>query len=234
MFLIEALPSLLMAFALFYYLTDRPSMATWLTSDERKWLQDRLDAERTNREMFFSMTWFKSMIAPRVLSLGIAYFCQVVPLFGLSFFLPQIVKDFGLTNVQAGLVTAIPYLVATIGMVQWGSHSDRTCERKWHAVIFFAAMSSGLAFAAMTASPIVKMTFLCKLGIRPPGRRNCSIYYGWRNQPECRLCHVNPPLSEATIIRRRNRYPCRALPTEGGSTHCCCRRASLFSVASLI
>jgi hypothetical protein len=91
-------------------------------------------------------------------------------------------------------------------MVQWGSHSDRTCERKWHAVIFFAAMSSGLAFAAMTASPIVKMTFLCKLGIRPPGRRNCSIYYGWRNQPECRLCHVNPPLSEATIIRRRNRF----------------------------
>jgi hypothetical protein len=71
MFLIEGLPSLLMAFALFYYLTDRPSLAPWLTSDERKWLENRLDAERTNREMFFRMTWFRSMIAPRVLSLGI-------------------------------------------------------------------------------------------------------------------------------------------------------------------
>ena len=161
MFLMEALPSLLMAFALFYCLTARPSLATWLAPNERKWLQNCLDAEQTNREMFFSMTWFKSIIAPRVLSLGIVHFCFAVPLFGLSFFLPQIVKDFGLTNVQAGLVTAIPYAIAMIGMVHWGSHSDRTRERKWHVVISFAAMSSGLAFAAITASPIVKMAFLC-------------------------------------------------------------------------
>ena len=57
MFLIEALPALLMTFAVLYYLTDRPGLATWLQPDERKWLQDRLDAERANREMFFSMGW---------------------------------------------------------------------------------------------------------------------------------------------------------------------------------
>jgi ACS family tartrate transporter-like MFS transporter len=161
MFLIEALPSLLMAFALFYCLTDRPSLATWLTPVERKWLQNCLDAERTNREMLFSMNWVKAMVAPRVLLLGMVYICFTVPQFGLVFFLPQIVKDFGLTNVQAGFATAIPYVVGIIGMIHWGSHSDRTCERKWHAVISFAAMSSGLAFAAMTASPIVKVAFLC-------------------------------------------------------------------------
>jgi ACS family tartrate transporter-like MFS transporter len=161
MFLIEALPSLLMAFALFYYLTDRPALATWLTPDERKWLQHRLDAERANREMFFSKTWFKSMLAPRVLWLGILYFFVLMPFFGINFFLPQIVKSFGLTNVQGGLVTAIPYIIATIGMAHWGWHSDRTCERKWHAVISFAAISSGLGLAAMTASPIVEMAFLC-------------------------------------------------------------------------
>jgi MFS transporter, ACS family, tartrate transporter len=53
MFLIEALPALLATFAVLYYLTDRPELATWLEPDERKWLQGRLDAERANRETFF-------------------------------------------------------------------------------------------------------------------------------------------------------------------------------------
>ena len=51
MFLIEALPALLMTFAILRYLTDRPALATWLKPDERNWLQERLDAERANREM---------------------------------------------------------------------------------------------------------------------------------------------------------------------------------------
>jgi MFS transporter, ACS family, tartrate transporter len=164
MFLIEALPALLMTFAVLYYLTDRPLLATWLEPNESKWLQNRLDAERTNREMFFNMTWFKSMVSPRVLALGIVYFCVLTPQWGIGFFLPQIVKDFGLTNVQAGFVTAIPYVIGAIGMVHWGWHSDRTCERKWHLVISFIATLLGLAVASMTASPIIKMAVLCIAG----------------------------------------------------------------------
>src|ERR1700686_103054 len=74
MFLIEALPALLMTFAVLYYLTDRPSLATWLKPDERKWLQERLDAERANREMSFSVSWLKSMVTPSVLALGAVEF----------------------------------------------------------------------------------------------------------------------------------------------------------------
>ena len=77
------------------------------------------------------------------------------------FFLPRIVKDFGLTNVQAGFVTAIPYVIAAIGQVHWGRHSDRTCERKWHVVMAFFAMTVGLGFALMTASPIIQMVLMC-------------------------------------------------------------------------
>src|ERR1700681_1511561 len=98
MFLIEALPALLMTFAVLYYLTDRPGLATWLEPDERRWLQERLDEERANREMPFANSWLKSMLSPRVLALGIVYFCMLTPIYSLSFFLPRIVKDFGLTN----------------------------------------------------------------------------------------------------------------------------------------
>jgi ACS family tartrate transporter-like MFS transporter len=148
MFLIEALPALLMTFAILHYLTDRPALATWLKPDERNWLQERLDAERANREMFFKTSWLKSMLAPRVLGLCLVYFCFITCLYGLGFFLPQIVKNFGLTNVEAGFVTAIPYVVGAIGMVHWGWHSDRNCERKWHIVVSFVAVMVGLGLAS--------------------------------------------------------------------------------------
>jgi MFS transporter, ACS family, tartrate transporter len=164
MFLIEAVPALLMTPAVLYYLTDRPAQASWLQSDERKWLQDRLDAERTTRESFLNMNWLQSMLSPRVIALGFVYMGLNIPQYGLSFFLPQIVKDFGLSNVQAGFVTALPYLVGAIGMVLWGRHSDRTGERKWHVVMSFIAMVVGLGFASIAPSPIIKMAVLCIAG----------------------------------------------------------------------
>jgi D-galactonate transporter len=164
MFVIEAVPALLMTFAVLRYLTDRPELATWLESDERKWLQDRLDAERAYRETFFSMSWLKSMLTPRVLALAILQFFWLTPMFGLGFFLPQIVKDFGLTNVQAGFITAIPYVIGAIGAVHWGWHSDRNCERKWHVVVSFIAMGVGLGLASTTASPTIKMAAICIAG----------------------------------------------------------------------
>jgi ACS family tartrate transporter-like MFS transporter len=101
------------------------------------------------------------MLSPRVLGLGILWFFALTPQWGLNFFLPQIVKDFGLTNVQAGFVTAIPYVIGAIGMVHWGWHSDRNCERKWHLVMSFIAMAVGLGFASVTADPFVKMAAIC-------------------------------------------------------------------------
>ena len=159
-FLIEAVPALLMTLAVLYYLTDRPAQASWLQPNERKWLQDRLDAERATRESHFRMTWVQSMLAPRVIALGFVYMSLNIPQYGLSFFLPQIVKDFGLSNVQAGFVTALPYLVGAVGMVFWGRHSDKTGERKWHVVLSFAAMVVGLGFAAVIPNPVVKMAVL--------------------------------------------------------------------------
>jgi MFS transporter, ACS family, tartrate transporter len=161
MFLIEAVPALLMSLVVLYYLTDRPQLATWLEPDERGWLQDHLDAEQAHREAAFNKGWLKSILTPRVLALGIIAFLALTPQFGLVFFLPQIVKDFGLTNVEAGFVTAMTYVIGSIGLVRWGRHSDRNGERKWHVVISFAAMAVGLGFASIATSPIIKMAFIC-------------------------------------------------------------------------
>jgi D-galactonate transporter len=161
MYIIEAVPALLMTFAVLGYLTDRPADAQWLEPDERQWIQARLDAERANRESFFKLSLPQSILKPRVLLLGCVYMALNVPQYGLSFFLPQIVKAFGVSNVQAGFITALPYVVGGIGMVTWGRHSDRTGERVWHCVIPFAAMVVGLGLAAVIDDPIAKIAVLC-------------------------------------------------------------------------
>lgn len=161
MFLIEAVPALLMSFAVIAYLTNRPADAHWLNDDEKKWLQTRLDAERVTRESHFNLSWFKSAFNLRVVALGVVYMALNIPQYGLSFFLPQIVKAFGVTNVEAGFITALPYIVGGIGMIFWGRHSDKTGERIWHCVIPFIAMVLGLGLAAMIADPTAKIAVLC-------------------------------------------------------------------------
>jgi MFS transporter, ACS family, tartrate transporter len=165
MFIIEAVPALAMTFIVWFYLTDRPLEAHWLHQEESAWLQDRLDAERRNRESIVHLTWLRSLRDPRVIALGFVYMGMNIPQYGLSFFLPQIVKAFGgLSNFEIGVVTALPYVVGAVGMILWGRHSDRTRERKWHVVVPLAVIVLGLALAAVTPSPTVKMLWLCIAG----------------------------------------------------------------------
>ncbi|RFB79003.1 MFS transporter [Methylovirgula sp. 4M-Z18] len=165
MFLLEALPALLMAFAVYFYLTDRPHAANWLSPEESRWLQGQLDAERANRERHGAMSWLRSMCDPRVVALGFVYMGCNIPQYGLSFFLPQIVKAFGdLTKFQVGCITALPYAVGALGMIYWGWRSDRHAERKWHAIIPLGAIVLGLGLAAMMEMPTAKMACLCIAG----------------------------------------------------------------------
>jgi MFS transporter, ACS family, tartrate transporter len=165
MFIIEALPALLMAFVVWLYLTDWPKEAHWLHEDESGWLQGRLDAERRNREAIVHLSWLRSLRDPRVIAFGFVYMGMNIPQYGLSFFLPQIVKAFGvLSNFETGVITALPYATGAIGMILWGRHSDQTGERKFHVVIPLAIIVLGLGLAAITAAPVLKMLWICLAG----------------------------------------------------------------------
>ena len=160
-FLIEALPALVMAAAVLFYLTDKPREAHWLTVEEKTWLQGRLDAERESRETLFKKGWFRSVFNMRVIALGLVYMAINIPQYGLSFFLPQIIKEFGVSDVEAGFIVTLPYLVGGLGMIVWSLHSDRTGERIWHCVIPFIAMIIGLSSAAAADGLQFKMLALC-------------------------------------------------------------------------
>ncbi|MFL9997186.1 MFS transporter [Paraburkholderia sediminicola] len=163
-YLIEALPALLLSFAVLFYLTDKPADATWLADDERNWLVARQAQEREHREAVHIFSVKEALFNPRVLAVALIYFGANATNYGLSFFLPQIVKSFGLTNLQTGFVTSLPYIVGVISMVFWGRHSDRKLERKWHVAIALLVAAGGIAAAAGLDNPVQKMIALSIAG----------------------------------------------------------------------
>jgi MFS transporter, ACS family, tartrate transporter len=158
LFILEAVPALIMSVAVWFYLTDRPPDAHWLAPDERQWLSGRLAAEQQVRESHVKLDVLRSLLNPRVLALGLVYLGIVTPNYGISFFLPQIIKAFGgLTNFEVGLINAFPYAVGAISMVLWGRHSDAVHERTWHAAIPAGMIAVGFIAAALLNDPYLKM-----------------------------------------------------------------------------
>src|SRR5580658_3883027 len=135
LFIIEAAPAVVLAFVTYFYLTDLPADAHWLEADERAWLRDRLDAERRQREAAQTLSVWEVLRNPRVWALALVYFGLVACNYGVGFWLPQIIKAFGLSNFATGWVTAIPYAIGAIFMVWYGYNSDRTGERRGHTAI---------------------------------------------------------------------------------------------------
>src|SRR6185369_8094720 len=134
-----------LSIVVFFYLTDRPADASWLEPDERSWLVARLEHEHRQREAARRYSVTQALMDPKVLLLSLVYFGAVATNYGLSFFLPQIVKAFGMSNLQAGFVTSLPYAVGLIGMLWWGHHSDRTGERRYHLVFSLTVAAAGIA-----------------------------------------------------------------------------------------
>jgi D-galactonate transporter len=164
LFVLEAAPALILSVIVFYYLTDRAADATWLEPDERAWLVARLDQERRQRETVRHYSVTQALMNPKVLALSVVYFGAVATNYGLSFFLPQIVKAFGVSNAQAGVIAALPYVVGVVSIVLWGRRSDRKLERRFHLAFPLFVASAGIAISTAFDDPTMKMAALSVAG----------------------------------------------------------------------
>jgi ACS family tartrate transporter-like MFS transporter len=145
LFIIEGLPAVVLGVVVLFFLDDRPDAARWLSEAERQALSATLAAEaNVTREIGYAGLG-QALTRPRVLTLGLLYFCIVVGLYGIGFWMPQVIQTFGLRPLEIGFLTVVPSLVAALGMVLWGARSDRTGERIWH--ISLPLMLGGAAFA---------------------------------------------------------------------------------------
>jgi MFS transporter, ACS family, tartrate transporter len=164
LFIVEAAPALILSIVVYFYLTDRPADAAWLEPDERAWLVARLQQEQTKRETVRRYSVTEALVNPKVLALSLVYFGAVATNYGLSFFLPQIVQAFGVSNLQAGLITALPYVVGVVSIVWWGRHSDRTLERRFHLALPLGVAAAGIAASTALDDPTMKMAALSVAG----------------------------------------------------------------------
>lgn len=152
MFLIEAIPAVILGVVVFFYMTDRPEKAAWLKPDEREWLVKTMQAEDANKGGQQQHSILRGLANPRVLALALIYFGTSAGLYTLGIWAPQIIKELGVSSMTVGLLNAIPPIISVVAMILWSRHSDKTNERTWHVALACLTAAVGLAIAASTGS----------------------------------------------------------------------------------
>jgi sugar phosphate permease len=159
LFLAEGIPSILVGFWVIYYLESSIEEAKWLTAEEKALLAANLSAEDQHKTQHKLIDAFTS---GKVWVLCAIYFTLMIGLYGITFWLPTIVKAFGIKGYfKVGLVTAIPYGVAVIGMILLSHHSDKTGERRLHYVFNVTAGAIALVLSGVfSPQPVLAIMFL--------------------------------------------------------------------------
>lgn len=145
-FIVEAVPALILGIACLWLLTDRPARATWLEPHERDRLEAILAAERKSMETVRKYRLSEAFTSPGVLLLAGILFCIVFGTTGIAFFLPQIIKSFGFSNTTVGFLGVLPYLAGVIAMYLWASHADVKQEKIGHLGAALVLAAAGFIF----------------------------------------------------------------------------------------
>ncbi|GLR88751.1 MFS transporter [Bradyrhizobium iriomotense] len=162
MFVVEGLPAVVLGVVALWWLTETPREATWLAPDEREWLTRQIEAEGRAKAHPKLAKWSDVFTNGPTWILSFSKFCVLLAFFGVTLWMPQIVKGMGnLSNTQAGLVTAIPYIFATIASIYVGKRSDRTGERGKHIAIPSIIGAVGFLVAGFSENPYVGLLGLC-------------------------------------------------------------------------
>jgi ACS family tartrate transporter-like MFS transporter len=169
LYILEALPAVVLGFLVLKVLTDNPGKANWLDPEERDWLVSTLHAERATSTVQAGHTsgvW-AVLRDPRVLTLSLIYLGTSAGLYTLGLWSPLILREFGFSPLTTGWINAVPGIVAIAAMIAWARHSDRTLERTWHVVIpcVVACLGFVWAGATQTAVGIILALLLVNAGI---------------------------------------------------------------------
>ncbi|KCY48591.1 MFS transporter [Acinetobacter nosocomialis] len=159
MFVIEAIPTVLVGLLVLAVLKDSVQDANWLTQDEKKLVKQELAQDNQHKEGHASV---KEFIADKRLWLlaGI-YFCVVMGQYAITFWLPTLIRNSGISdNWHIGLLTSLPYMCAIVVMILAGRSGDHFQERRWHLIIPMCAGALALTFATLFASNLT-LSLIC-------------------------------------------------------------------------
>jgi ACS family tartrate transporter-like MFS transporter len=145
LFVIEGLPSCVLAFAVLWLLPDRPERAGFLSDEEKSTIIAYVSQNAPPHRNLWA-----GLRDARIWLLSIADFGIVTGLYGIGLWIPQMVRAMGFSNFETGFVVTIPFLASMVGMVLWGYSSDRFRERTWHVAVAALLAAGGLSVAALS------------------------------------------------------------------------------------
>lgn len=164
MFIIEGAPAVILGFVTYFYLTDRPEQAKWLTAEEKNWLISELRKDEELREKKGQQTTSHktALTDPKLWYLALIYFVYTAGTLGVGYWMPQIIKGLSgyLSNTQIGFIATIPYIIASIVMNYWSRRSDRTGERRMHTALPLLVAGLTLLSVGMITNPFIAMIFI--------------------------------------------------------------------------
>ncbi|AGB81838.1 sugar phosphate permease [Serratia sp. FGI94] len=159
LFILEGFPAIFLGIAAFFFLSNRPENADWLTKAQREWLQAKLAEENAQRKVIGHISLWQLLRHKHIWLMALIYAGASAAGSTLSVWSPQLLKSYGLDNFSTGLVNAIPYGLASVLMIVWGRSSDRSGERRWHTALTLFLIAGGLLSAfllnSLTGSVIV-------------------------------------------------------------------------------
>lgn len=149
LFLIEALPSLVIGLLVIVYLDNSIQAARWLSAEEKTVLARNIAAENATKTGTSHLSLRALFADRRIVKMAMICFCTVMGQYGLTFWLPTLVRQSGVSGaLNIGLLTAVPFAVAICSMLLVSRSSDRMRERRWHLIVPFCCGALGLALSA--------------------------------------------------------------------------------------
>jgi len=172
MYLVEGVPATILGIVVLFWLTEKPGQARWLEPGQREWLARRIEAEHVEATTRHRIGLGESLRHPTVWLLAIIMFCCQTGSYGLTLWVPTIVKELsGFTDLQTGMFSAIPYIAAALGMVLIGRSSDRSGERILHLAIPTFIGAIGFVATGLISSPVPAMIALSVAAVGDYGTR---------------------------------------------------------------
>jgi sugar phosphate permease len=159
-FLATGIPAVIAGIVTFFYLPGNPQTATFLSSDEKSWLQNRLDSENAGMDKN-AENGFKALIDPRVLLMSLCYVAFPLAAYGLSYWLPTIVHGFGVTNTVNGFINVIPWILVAVALYAVPAMADKAPSKTPYIVIPAFIGAACLLLSALIPNNTLQFAFLC-------------------------------------------------------------------------
>jgi ACS family tartrate transporter-like MFS transporter len=165
LFVLEGIPAVLLGIVAFFYLTDRPGEAQWLAPEQRQWVTQTLQEEKLVGPRAFTIG--QALRSRTILLLAAVTFLNYFVLYTFIFWFPTMLKrQSGFSDVNVGLLGALPYLAAFLAMQINGWHSDKSRERHWHSAIpLFVSAAALLALIAQPRTVPISLALFCLVEI---------------------------------------------------------------------